>query len=78
MDVLIYTTPACHFCKEAKAFFDQNGVQYREINVREDAAAMDAMIKKSGQRGVPVIDVDGEIIVGFDRPALVEALDIED
>ncbi|MBI4019497.1 MAG: glutathione S-transferase N-terminal domain-containing protein [Candidatus Aenigmarchaeota archaeon] len=78
MDVLIYTTPTCHFCKEAKAFFDENGVKYREINVREDLAAMDTMVKKSGQRGVPVIDVDGEIIVGFDKPALAEALDIEE
>ncbi|HLD83371.1 MAG TPA: glutaredoxin family protein [archaeon] len=78
MNVLIYTSPTCHFCKDVKALFNENGVEYREVNVREDAKALEEMVKKSGQRGVPVIDVGGKIIVGYDRPALIEALDIRE
>jgi len=58
----------------AKEFFAKNSVAYEEKNVASDATARDEMIQKSGQLGVPVIDVDGKIIVGFNQPELKEAL----
>ncbi len=75
--VTIYTTPSCVFCKMTKSFFQANGVQYEEKDVAEDLAAREAMIQKSGQLGVPVIDIDGEIVVGFDKEKLAELLKIK-
>ena len=74
MSVKIYTTNHCPYCVMAKEFFKKNDVAYTEINVEEDEAAAEEMIEKSGQMGVPVIDVNGEIIVGFNRPAIEKAL----
>lgn len=72
--VKIYTTPSCVYCKMAKEFFKNNSVQYEEKNVAIDASAREEMIAKSGQMGVPVIDIDGKLIIGFDEPRLKEAL----
>ncbi len=72
----IYTTPTCVYCKMAKELFDKNGVQYEEYNVAEDMKARQDMVDKSHQLGVPVVDIDGEIFVGFDRSALSKALGI--
>ncbi|MBI2076351.1 MAG: thioredoxin family protein [Candidatus Aenigmarchaeota archaeon] len=77
MTVKIYTTTTCPYCKMAKEFFKKNNVKYTEINVETDQKAAEEMIEKSGQMGVPVIDVNGKIIVGFDRPALESALKIK-
>ena len=77
MTVKIYTTTTCPYCKMAKEFFKNNNVKYEEINVENDEKAAEEMIEKSGQMGVPVIDVNGKIIVGFDEPALREALKIQ-
>jgi len=74
MSVKIYTTPTCVYCKMTKEFFKKNNVNYDEYNVAEDEKAREEMVKKSNQLGVPVIDIDGEIIVGFDREALAAAL----
>ena len=74
MKVRIYTTTQCPYCNMTKDFFKKNNVKYEEINVENDQKAAEEMIEKSGQMGVPVIDVDGEIIVGFNRPALEKAL----
>lgn len=76
-NVLIYTTDTCHFCKLAKEFFKQNSMKYKEINVGEDEKAAKEMIEKSGQMGVPVIDIDGKIIIGFDKGAIKKALDLK-
>ncbi len=76
-NVIIYSTPWCVYCKMAKEFFTQHGVKFTEHDVAEDDAARDDMIKKSGQMGVPVIDVDGTVIVGFDRPKLSQLLHIQ-
>lgn len=73
MSVTIYTTPTCVFCKMAKKFFADMNVSYVEKDVATDAVAREEMLKKSGQMGVPVIDIDGEIVVGFDR-AQIEKL----
>ncbi|QQG45125.1 MAG: glutaredoxin family protein [Candidatus Sungiibacteriota bacterium] len=74
--VKIYTTPTCVYCKMTKEFFKQNNIQYEEKNVATDAVARDEMIQKSGQMGVPVVEIDGKIIIGFDQPHLKEALGI--
>ena len=76
--VTIYTTPTCPYCKQTNEFFKQNGVKYDEIDVSKDEAKAKQMIEKSGQMGVPVIDIDGEIIVGFDKGALTKALGLGD
>lgn len=75
--VKIYTTPSCVYCKMTKEFFSKNNVEFEEKNVATDAQARDEMIQKSGQMGVPVIEVDGQTIVGFDQPKLKEALGIK-
>ena len=58
-------------------YFDKHKVKYKSIFVDEDSATGEEMVEKSGQRGVPVIDIDGKIIVGFDEPALKKALKIK-
>lgn len=73
-NVKIYTTPTCVYCKMTKEFFGKNNVEYQEMNVATDATARDEMIQKSGQMGVPVIDIDGKIVIGFDQPRLKELL----
>ena len=75
-NVIIYTTPTCQYCHAAKEFFKQHHVEYKEVDVSVDAHAAQEMIEKSGQMGVPVIEVNSEIIIGFDRVALKEALGI--
>lgn len=74
MAVKIYTTTHCPYCHQAKEFFKKNDVKYTEVNVEEDEAAAEEMIEKSGQMGVPVIEINGEIIVGFNKPAIEKAL----
>ncbi|MEK7149036.1 MAG: glutaredoxin domain-containing protein [Patescibacteria group bacterium] len=75
--VKIYTTNTCTYCKMAKDFFQQNNVPYEELNVVTDVKARQEMVEKSGQLGVPVIDVDGTIVVGYDRERLSGLLGIK-
>lgn len=77
VNVKIYSTPSCVYCKMAKQFFTANKVQYEEFNVAENEKALDEMVAKSHQMGVPVIDVGGEIFVGFDREGLARALNLK-
>ena len=72
--VTIFTTPTCVYCKMAKEFFAKNNVAYQEKNVATDLAARNEMLEKSQQLGVPVIEVDDTIIVGFDKKNLEMAL----
>jgi len=72
--VTIYSTPTCPWCQKTKEFFTENKVEYQEINVAADQKAAQDMFQKSGQMGVPVTDINGEIIVGFDKPKLKKAL----
>jgi glutaredoxin-like YruB-family protein len=76
-EVKIYSTPTCPWCKRAKQFFADNGVSYQDFDVASDVAARKDMMDKSGQLGVPVIDIDGEIIIGYDEPRLKKALNLE-
>lgn len=74
MSVKIYTTPTCAYCRLAKDFFKLNDVAYEEVNVIADQAALKEMVEKSKQMGVPVIDVNGQIFVGYDKEGLTKAL----
>ena len=73
-NVTIYTTPTCGFCHMAKNWMKEKGINYKEIDVSTDPSAAQEMVSKSGQMGVPVIDVEGDITVGFDRPKLEHIL----
>jgi len=67
MKVKIYSTPYCVYCRMAKEFFDKNNIGYEEIDVTKSDAAVEEMKTKSHQMGVPVIEIDGQIFVGFNR-----------
>lgn len=72
--VTIYTTPTCVYCKMSKAFFKEHNIAYEEKDVLSDIKAREEMVQKSGQLGVPVIDIDGQIVIGFDQETLKELL----
>jgi glutaredoxin-like YruB-family protein len=72
--VNVYSTPTCPYCIRAKQFLKENNVAFTDYDVGSNKAKAQEMIKKSGQMGVPVIDIDGEIIVGFDREKIAAAL----
>lgn len=72
--VTIYSTPTCPYCLKSKEFFKKNNVEYEEIDVSRNEAALQDMVERSGQMGVPVIEIDGRVVVGFDRPKLSEFL----
>jgi glutaredoxin 3 len=72
MDVKIYTTPTCGYCHQAKDFLSQLGVSYIEHDVSRDRAAAEEMVRLTGQMGVPVIVVNGEAVIGFNRARLQE------
>ena len=73
-DVKVYSTPTCPWCHKAKDFLKAKGVKFKDINVAEDQKAASEMVKKSGQMGVPVIEINGKIIVGFDQEAIEKAI----
>ncbi len=75
--ILIYSTPTCPWCKKVKAYLTEKGFEYKDINVVEDPKAQEEMIDKSGQLGVPVIDIDGKIIIGFDKEKIDQILSIK-
>ena len=73
-NVTIYSTPTCHYCHMAKAFFTANSIVYTEYNVASDLEKRKEMIEKSGQMGVPVIIIGDELTVGFDKPKISQLL----
>lgn len=72
--VTVYSAPWCAFCHYAKDYFDKLGVKYEDKDVEKDMQYAKESVEKSGQMGIPVIDIDGEIIVGFDKPKIDAAL----
>ena len=72
--VTVYSTPTCPYCKMAKEFLKENKIKFEDVNVAENRKAQEEMIKKSGQMGVPVIDIEGAIIIGFDKQEIKKAL----
>ena len=72
--VTIYSTPSCHFCHMAKEYFKENNIAYTEHDVAGDVEKRKEMVEKSGQMGVPVIQIGDELVVGFNKPKIVELL----
>ena len=75
--VTVYTTPTCSWCTTLKSYLDQQQVRYREVNVAADTSAAEAMVRKSGQQGVPQTEINGQMIVGFDRARINQLLEIK-
>jgi len=76
LDVKVYTTSTCPWCVKTKEFLKANNVSYSEVNVGMDEQSRNEMFEKSGQFGVPVTEVNGTIIVGYDKEALKKALNL--
>ena len=74
--VKIYSTPTCVYCKTLKGYFKKNGVEFEDIDISKDEQQLQKMIKDSGQMGVPVVDIDGEVIIGFDKVRIDKLLKI--
>jgi glutaredoxin 3 len=75
--VVVFSTPTCSFCNLAKSYFREKGVKFTDIDVSRDQAAARDMMRRSGQMGVPVIDIGGKIVVGFNRPQINTLLGIK-
>jgi len=76
MVIKVYSTPSCPYCFTLKEFLKEKNISFDDIDVSKDQAAAEEMIKKSGQMGVPVVEIDGEIIVGFDKEKISQILKI--
>lgn len=72
--VIIYSTPTCHFCHAAKEYFDEKGVTYEDFNVLENIDKRQEMVDLTGQMGVPVIRIGDDVVVGFDQPMIEKLL----
>lgn len=68
--VIVFSTPSCTYCNAVKRYFSEKGVKFRDVDVSRDTAAARDMVRRSGQMGVPVVDIGGKVIVGFDRPKI--------
>ncbi|MBI4706576.1 MAG: glutathione S-transferase N-terminal domain-containing protein [Candidatus Omnitrophica bacterium] len=75
-NVKVYSTPTCPWCIRVKQFLKENNVLFEDLDVSTNQAAQEEMIQKSGQMGVPVLDIEGEIIVGFDKERIKTILGI--
>ncbi len=75
--IVVFGTTVCPWCQKTREFLSSHKIKYTDINVGENKKALDEMVKKSGQMGVPVIDIDGKIVVGFDEPKLKKILKIK-
>ena len=74
MSIIMYSTPSCGYCRLAKDYFRNNGIKFTEYNVAADERKAKEMTRKSGQLGVPVIDINGKILVGFDKNEIERAI----
>lgn len=73
-DITLYSTSWCGFCKMAKDYFHKHDIAFKEVDVEKDQAAAMYVVQKTQQMGVPVIQIDDQFIVGFDRPKIEAAL----
>lgn len=76
LKVIVYSTPSCPYCVMAKDFLKENKIQFEDVNVAADRKRAQEMIDKSGQMGVPVLDINGVVIIGFNRDAIKHALEL--
>ncbi|MDF0728641.1 glutaredoxin family protein [Cytobacillus sp. S13-E01] len=74
-EVTVYTTNTCPYCVMVKNFLDEQGIEFKEVNVQEDQAAGDKLVETTGQMGVPQIEINGEWVLGFDPETLSELLE---
>jgi len=74
--IKIYSTPTCVYCKTLKGYLEKNNIDFQDIDISKNEKDLQEMIKASGQMGVPVVDIDGEIIVGFDKAKIDKLLKI--
>ena len=76
--IKVYSTPTCPYCVTLKVFLKEHNIEFEDIDVSQDEKARDEMVKNSGQMGVPVVDIDGQIVIGFDQNKIRELLKITD
>jgi len=74
--VIVFSAPTCAYCNQAKRYFRERGVRFRDVDVSRDAEAARDMARRSGQQGVPVIEIGGRIVVGFNKPEIDRLLDL--
>lgn len=74
--VIVYSTPTCPYCVTLKDYLKEKNLEFEDVDISQDPARADEMIKKSGQMGVPVVDIDGEIVIGFDKEKINKSLNI--
>ena len=74
--VILFTTPTCSYCRTAKRYLRQHQVPFKDVDVSRDSAAARDMVRRSGQQGVPVLDIGGKVVVGFDQPKIDRLLGI--
>lgn len=72
--IKVYTTNTCPWCVKVKNYLKSENIDFEELNVQEDMVAREEMVKKSNQMGVPVLEINNNIIIGFDKPAILKAL----
>ncbi len=75
--VIIFTTPTCTYCRAAKRYLRQRGIRFKDVDVSRDPAAARDMVRRSGQSGVPVLDIGGKIVVGFNREKIDRLLGLK-
>lgn len=76
--VKVYSTPTCVYCITLKEFLKEHNIEFEEIDVSKDKTALDEIVKKTGQMGVPVVDIDGQTVIGFDKERISELLGIKE
>jgi glutaredoxin 3 len=76
--VKVFSTPACPRCFVLKQFLEEHDIDFKEIDVSQDKKALEELVEKTGKIEVPVLEIDGEIVVGFDKNKIVELLDIRE
>ncbi len=76
--VRVYSTSMCPYCLTLKQFLKEYNIEFEDIDVSKDKSALDEMVKKSDQMGVPVVDIDGQVVVGFDKEKICGLLNIQE
>jgi glutaredoxin-like YruB-family protein len=76
--IKVYSTPTCAYCVTLKNFLKEKNIEFKDIDVSADEKMLQEMVDKSGQMGVPVIDIKGDVVVGFNRNKIMELLNIKD
>lgn len=76
--IKLYSSPVCPYCVALKNFLKEKEINFEEIDVSQDEKVAQEVVEKTGQTGIPVIDIDGEIVIGFDRAKIVKLLGIKD